>query len=354
MIARQSGFTLVELAITTVVIGVVLTFVNPMLGSLYTSKQQAYTEKQRFTNQQLADVMLTHAKQNTQLGSLPALTTYPFKTNLAIYNPNATTGDEGNFKNLVSQSRLDLTAINTDGYSSGHMRKVQVLSGLTQSIPLFFQSGPAVTVRYQMAAIYNTDCISNTAPTGCTAYGRSAQLTSSNYTTWTVTAPDTALVAFSTLPLQKQMLAETARRLAKIRDALTAYYRARQIDPSNPPNTSNNLFPDDASNFINGGPQYDPAQTDSFKPNCQSGWNALNGSSSSILAQIGLGKSEFGTTAWGGPVEFCRDFRIDGSSGGAPPPYYGALRVNASVSLGVAADANLTAAAAANNLYLTF
>ncbi len=342
MIARQSGFTLVELAITTVVIGVVLTFVNPMLGSLYTSKQQAYTEKQRFTNQQLADVMLTHAKQNTQLGSLPSLTTDPFKTNLAIYNPNATTGDEGNFKNLISQSRLDLTAINTDGYSSGHMRKAQILSGLTQSIPLFFQSGPAVTLRYQMAAIYNTDCISNTSPTGCTAYGRSAQLTSSNYTTWTVTAPDTSLVAFSTLPLQKQMLAETARRLAKIRDALTAYYRAQQIGHN--PDDPTNWYPNTGTFSYSG---------DQGGNTCWSGWQALNGSST-ILAIIGLGQSEFGTTAWGGPIEFCRDFVLDGTAENTPP-HNGALRVNASVSLGSAADATVNSTAAQNNnLYLTF
>lgn len=350
MIARQSGFTLVELAITTVVIGVVLTFVNPMLGSLYTSKQQAYTEKQRFTNQQLADVMLTHAKQNTQLGSLPSLTTDPFKTNLAIYNPNATTGDEGNFKNLISQSRLDLTAINTDGYSSGHMRKAQILSGLTQSIPLFFQSGPAVTLRYQMAAIYNTDCISNTAPTGCTAYGRSAQLTSSNYTTWTVTAPDTSLVAFSTLPLQKQMLAETARRLGKIRDALTAYYRAKQIAVS--PNDATNFYPASSSDLLT---QYSAGVYTCYGP-----WIDLandpgdpNDPSIKILMKIGLGQTEFGTTAWGGHIEFCRDFVLDGTAANTPP-HNGALRVNASVSSGSAADATLTAAAALNNLYLTF
>jgi prepilin-type N-terminal cleavage/methylation domain-containing protein len=341
MKSTQAGFTLIELAITTVVIGVVLTYVSSMLGSLYTSKKQAYDEKQRFTNQQLADVMLTHAKQNTQLGSLPSLTTDPFKTNLAIYNPNATTGDEGNFKNLISQSRLDLTAINTDGYSNAHMRKAQILSGLTQSVPLFFQSGPAVTLRYQMAAIYNTDCISNTAPTGCTAYGRSPQLTSSNYTTWTVTAPDTSLVAFSTLPLQKQMLAETARRLGKVRDALTAYYRAQQIQQG--PNDTTNWYPNSGT-FTNPG--------DQGGNTCWSGWQALNGTST-ILATIGLGQSEFATTAWGGPIEFCRDFVLDGTAANTPP-HNGALRVNASVSSGSAADANLTAAAALNNLYLTF
>lgn len=343
MKSAQAGFTLVELAITTVIIGVVLTFVSPMLGSLYASKQQAYNEKQRFTNQQLADVMLTHARQNTQLGSLPVLTTDPFKSNMAIYNPNATTGDEGNFKNLVSQSRLDLKAINDDGYSNAHMRKAQIVSGLTQTIPLFFQSGPLVTLTYQMGAIYNTDCTSNSTPSGCTASGRSVLLTSSNYTTWNIAAPDSALVTFSTLPLQKQMLAETARRLSKVRDALMAYYRASQI--AHGANDTTNFYPGSGS-FINAGDQNGNT--------CWSGWQALNGGASTILSEIGLGKTEFGTTAWGGPIEFCQDFVLDGTAANKPP-HNGALRVNASVSLGVAADANLSpAVAASNNLYLTF
>lgn len=354
---RQKGFTLLELAIVVVVLGVVFLMVHPMLSAMLGTQKRALIEKNTWINQKIGDSLLFHAKTNTALGKLPTLTTAPYSTNFAIFNPTGTgTADENLFLQVLTQSGIDLTAINTDGYTAGRMRKLQKVSGLTATMPLYFQSGPLVTLTYEMAAIYNTVCRSNT-DTGCDSYGRgTVALTSGNYTTWNISTADTdesSLVTVTTLPLQKQMLGETTRRLNRIRDGLAAYFRSKQLTAA--PNDSTNWYAD--PNLIGASAtQVDVADGACAvgTPCCRSGWYDLSQTGANpvnVLDVIGIGKTEYGKTAWGGRVDYCSDFVIDNSAANTPP-HNGALRILKSASTG--SNPDMVDANYNNNLFLSF
>jgi hypothetical protein len=71
-----------------------------------------------------------------------------------------------------------------------------------------------------------------------------------------------------------------------------------------------------------------------------------------VLAQLGLGALEYGVTAWGGTIQYCRDYDLIDSPTNAnanAQPHYAALRINKSVSLGSIPDAT-----AINNVFISF
>jgi hypothetical protein len=80
---------------------------------------------------------------------------------------------------------------------------------------------------------------------------------------------------------------------------------------------------------------------------CRDGWYSL--ATSDVLAQIQQSSQLYGTTAWGGAVEFCRDYDPLGAKV-ADAPHKAALRINANVSQGIAPDSVVSG----NNIVLTF
>ena len=50
-----------------------------------------------------------------------------------------------------------------------------------------------------------------------------------------------------------------------------------------------------------------------------------------VLDALNLGREEYGVTAWGGSVDYCRKFDVNGSIG-LSAPHWSALRINALVS----------------------
>lgn len=350
---RQDGFTLVELAITILLLGIVLTLLSPVISSLSSAQKKAYTHKQTLINQQLADAMLTHARNNTTLGTLPVVTTAPFTctvgNNCTLYNNLVTTGptggtaDELNFKTLLSSGGFDLNAINTDGKKAGNIRKYQVISNLTINVPLYFQSGPSTTLTYGFGAIYSTKCTGTTSPAGCNIYGSgTTQLTSANYSTWALAGNDFGLITFSTLPLQKSMLTETSRRLNRVRESITNYARLRQLAAA----------ANDTTNWLTAaGGLYavSPTVLGATNDGCWHDWYNLTTDVENMLLKVGLNKSEFGATAWGGRIELCSDYAPDGTAANTAP-HFGAIRINKSVSTAINPDTSVST----NNVYLTF
>lgn len=344
---NQAGFTMLELVIAVTLLGLVSMSMAPVFSMFLTAKTQAYLENQAALNVRLSNGYLAYAREVSALGQLPGpYTKASDKLYSAPYNPaDVSATAVGPY---LVQTRVASQEINDDNTSGQRVRVYQRLAGLTQDVPLYFQSGPAVRLTYDFGALYMTTCPrANTSPS-CNVNaslgipGASPVLTASNYLTWTTAAPDYPAVVFSTLQIQKDMLKLTAVRLDKVRDGFASYFRAKVISAS--ASDSTNWYPGPS-----GGAPNLATTTPATNQGCRDGWYDL--SSTDILTQIGLTASELGKTAWGGTVEYCRDYDPAGTGTANAPPHFAALRINRNVSAAVAPD---LATPAASNVVLSF
>lgn len=334
---KQTGFTLLELTIVVAMIGIMVLALTPVWGMLAASQTQAYKEKHKQVNHLIGTALLNFASNSTTLGTLPSPYTGAGYTK-TIYDPADTSTAGTDLRQALLQVNLSPSEINDDGTNGAKVRVYQRITGLSHNVPLFGQSGPLATLTYQYGAIYLTECRKNDATcNNAPAPGASAELTAANYSTFTTTGTDLEPYFVSTLPIQKQMLTTTAQRLDKIRDAFLTYFRGQQVTAA--ANDATNWFPP-TSTMGGANP--------STNQGCRDGWYAL--SSGTILATIGLSTAEYSTTAWGGAIQYCRDYDPTGTSGANVAPHYGAIRINKNVSQGIAPDA----AVIGNNIILTF
>ena len=183
--------------------------------------------------------------------------------------------------------------------------------------PVYFSSGDLVTLYYEVGVIYQTNCPAKEACANSTApwsNGGADKLVVNNIVGWKVNGGDYAPVMFNTLAEQKSMLRTTIGRINRLSDRISSSYyaKARATEQSG------------VNHFAGSNGSADPAS------GCWSGWDRLI--SSSTLATIGLNREEYGKTAWGGRVEYCRDYKPGGLAG--QPPFYAALRINKDLKVG--------------------
>lgn len=329
---HQSGLTLMEMVIAMVLMGIFAVMVFPTMQAVGAITERSAREGERQLSEKMRTAMLAFARNSTTLGQLPA----PYTDGSSVIKSAPVDVTNTALVNEMLLAGLDRQHLNDDGTAAQNVRIFQRVTGLTYTMPLYYQSGPTVTLTYQYGVIYNTLC-SRRDTAGChaaTLPSTSVALTSTNYTTWTVSGNDYWPIFISTLPLQKSMLEETVRRLDRVRDAVIANFTARTILAT--PSDTTNWHPAGATSMAG----YVPGTNQG----CRDGWYSL--SSTSILDGLGLSAAEFGVTAWGGAIEYCRDYDPTGASGANTPPHYAALRVNRDVSSGSAPDG----ATAANNL----
>lgn len=345
---RQHGFTLVELLIAVMVIGVMTIMIAPTFNSLVTAQKTAYDEKHRLNNQLIGAGLMNFAANATALGRLPAPYTGAGYTS-TIYNPADATALGVQLTQSLTQTGVNPVEINDDATASHKVRVYQLVPGLTQTVPLYFQSGPLVNLTYDYGAVYQTDCPVATAtcnPTPATGVpGSSPALTAANYPTWATTGTDGTAFFVSSLPIQKQMLATTVQRLEKVRDTLLSFLRAQQVTAAGGDTT--NWYPNQAGASAAGSLA---GASPATNQGCRDGWYDLSNAAVSVLPAVGLASQEYGATAWGGAIQYCRDYDPIGSATPNSPPHYAAIRINKNASAGVAPDA----AVAGNNVLVTF
>lgn len=312
---RERGFTLVELLIGIIVLGILAVVLTPYFSAVRTAQLQAYTEKQRLINQRIASGLVRYASEHSTTGALPA----PYTATGVNSGPIDTT--DGDLTAIMQETGIDPGEFNDDGRSSPRVRVYQRAAVTGYETPLFVRSGPLVLLDYHIGAVYITDCIKGTA---CDADipGASAELTAANRATWNITAPDSAVARLSSLPVQKRMMALTASRMNAIRDALTGYATAKILAAA--PGDTTNHYPGSGMSGL------DPLVA--ANQGCRDGWYPLNDASVNVLPLVGLTKSEYGVTAWGGAIQYCRDYDPSGSLGAGTPPHYAAIRVNRGLS----------------------
>ena len=343
---RLHGFTLVELLIVIIVLGVVTIFIAPTFNSLMTAQESAYVERNRLNNQMITAALMNYAANSTQYGRLPAPYTGGGYT-LTIHNPSDATAAGIALREALTQTGINTNEINDDAAASQRVRVYQLVAGLSQAVPLYFQSGPLVTLTYDFGAVYLTACPKGTATCNPTAAsgvpGTSIAMSGTNYATWAPSGTDGPASYVSSLPIQKQMLATTVQRLEKVREALLGYLRAQQVTAAGGDTT--NWFPNQAGAAAAGSMT---GATPGTNQGCRDGWYDLS-TATTILSTIGLAAQEYGVTAWGGPIQYCRDYDPTGTKAANAAPHYGAIRILSDVSAGGSPDGSV----AGNNVLLT-
>lgn len=331
---KSRGFTLLEMTIVVAILIVTAIILTPIFGRYLTAISRNHAEQARIDNQRIADSLLAVAQNEGNGSLLPPYAGPGNSSAVANLADNSALGLA--LRQSLSESGIVPTAINDDGTSARNARVYQRIAGLTQTTPLYFRSGPMVTLTYDYGVVYLTRCAeSDSACRGSGRPGASPAITAANRQTWAVVQPDLAPVFVSSLPVQKSMLAATTRRLDRVRDALLSYYRGKQLSAAATDTT--NWFP---------GSGYGGANPASHQ-GCRDGWYELD--TTNVLPLIGLSQGEFGRTSWGGRIEYCRDYDPAASKGANAPPHAAALRFRSDVSQGAAPDA----AVLGNNVILT-
>jgi len=343
---RQAGFTLLEMLIVVVLIGVLGVLTSALFPMFTSYSEQNYRLEQKLINEKVGMGLTAWAASQSPQGQMPTPYTGNGYTS-AIVNISSSAPADLALMDLIRRNGVDANQINKDGSASQNVRVFQLLPGITESFPLFPDSGPNATLTYQLGVIYSTTCsLSGSACNPSPSLGipgASPVLTSANRSTWDVVAPDLSAAYISTLPLQRSKLAVTGSRLRRISNEMVKYFNLLRISAA--PTATTNFYPvpngPGAPNLSGGAP--------AANMGCRDGWYNLGAANVNVLDQLALPKAELGVTAWGGAIQYCRDFDPLGTNGPNAEPHYGALRINGSVSNGLA-PTGITA----NDLIITF
>jgi prepilin-type N-terminal cleavage/methylation domain-containing protein len=321
------GFTLIEFLLGTIIAGIALSSMSIVIGHYFNGYRTTKTEAQKSVNIKIAQALIEYAQSNTQAGFKGKIQA-PYQDsalwNNAVVKPSDTTPKWKELTQFILSSGVDPALIGDDNSQSHNLRVLQVANNITYQVPLYFRSGPLVLLTYQFGAVYSTACprADSTCNTTSQPPGSSPALTATNYATWKTTGTDFAPIFVSTLPMQRVMLRQTAQTLDYVRDSLLSYFRRQQI---------NAVSPNDPTNWWPGGSLAGANQATNEK--CADGWYPL--STATILSDIGIDPLIYGVTAWGGSIQFCRDYA---PAVAGQPPHYGALRINKNVTSAAAPD----------------
>lgn len=321
MISRgyQAGVTLIELLISVVILGIIMAIVGPIFSSTLTFMEATKKSEVLQNNQKLASGMLSYARNNG--GILPPERGGKYE----LYDATAAVGSAGYDLYLeLTGAGVPPNQINSAGYGIDAAKLYQVVSNLKHKQPLFFSSGDEVTLTYQVGVIYQSVCprLHSCASSPFSNYNgvaRTPKITEATIVSWDVAGNDYAPVMINTLAEQKTMLRVTIGRLNRLTDRISSHFYAKARASES---AGENHFAGTA------------ALAGAANHGCWTAWESL--STTATLESIGLDRREYGKTAWGGDIEYCRDYKPTGTGG--QPPFFAALRFNKDLRPGMNPD----------------
>lgn len=322
---KQSGFTLIELLVVAVIMAFALSAMTGLYAELNLKEQIAYEESAFEKNRAVGLGILKYANETT--GRLPA--PYSGKPTATTYasaplNPEGTDAQTIAIQNNIESIGIPGGHVVADGSMVQNVRVYQRVAGLTTSLPVRGISGDSVIVTYDIGVVYQTQCPqASTCNSGIP--GSSIAMTSANYSTWVLTAPDLQEFNISTLEHQKILLDLTMDNVAILIRRIQNDYAYRAVTSA----------PNDPTNFYmgpnnSGAPNLSVASA-TTNDGCYDGWYSLAASNVNVLERYGLNKSTYATTGWGGTIEYCRDYDPV-NSGKNQVPHSAAIRFNRNVT----------------------
>lgn len=374
----QRGFTLYEVIVATVLIGLLTVMLAPSMRTFLTTQTLAAQQRALDINQNIAKAMLDFAEAND--GRLPA----PHQASAAGINFGIapTTGmGTSTLTPFLLQHGLPPALFNGDGTTGDRVRSYQMVQeAATAHVPLFGNHGPLMTLTYDFGVIYQTDCPrSNTT---CNASGQVPRdlggaarsghflLAAGQHAQFRNRPSDTAIVFVSTLELERRRLEAFAQQINEIRTVMAAY---RAAGRQRCPNTAlNDPYPNGVYMFANTNPvpmcirgcpgvghdcdrfidANDPRwpspsaathEKNFNRQGCWDGWYRLGQDlNQEFLRGLGLRSvtsalthtlTTAGFTPWGGVIEYCADYEPLATSGytADAAPHVAALRFAADV-----------------------
>lgn len=344
----QSGFTLVEILVVSLLIGLLSWTFAPSMKSIIGLKELSNRSQQLAINQKIAAAMLSWSEETSSLnpntsapnrGALPepCLMSSP---KLYYGVPGSATCLEKTVVPYLQQQGIPASQMLTDGTANANVRVFQKLTSSTMLVQpgLLYPAGPTVDLNYDFGVVYSTTCGQTSCGTASTKVVPTANILKEDSANlgnpdpaWAPQATDYGVVYLSTLPLQKKLLQSTSKNITNIIAALKSYYATKGVYPTDGcPSVLTSSSPSHCSTTQLGA---------SYE--CWDGWYSLSDANSDLLLRIGIGSPNMGNTAWNGSLEFCRDYdagNVKGAKGLAP--IYGAIRINRLVQSGLGPDTN--------------
>lgn len=380
--SRQTGFTLFELLISALIIGILSWMAASNMGSLMTAKQQVFNAEQAAINQKIAQAFISWSEGDSRVGT-PDQNWVTFRGTLpldcsdvgerygTIENPDPNAPCNEQIHPYLIEAGLDPATINFASPRDNRIRVYQKLPALTVQSNLTGVSSAPITLYYDAGVLYTTNCritescyLDDMAGLGLgydpeDPHKLRLKPEPEGGGLWIPTIEPLTLPSggasgvtyFSTLALQKKLLKTTSDRIVAIKDALQRHFKTEQAkEASATLKYSRNFYPNDDE--LGGGAFPDAG--------CTRPWITLASDESTILKKIGLtpgydldfvptsGYVE-GLTAWGGTIQYCPDFNPSGFTPDQAP-HTAALRVHQNLSLGE----NPTSTSPKENVYIFF
>lgn len=315
----ERGFTLVEVLIATVVIGVLSLVLIPATQTLMQARHQRYVEEQDVYSQRIANTMIRYADERSDedKGRLPA-----------PYDGYMVADPDGEFYKMLMFSGLSPGQVNHDGREANNVRVYQRLDGETTEIPLFKDAAePEIKVEYDYGVIYMTNVPESDA--GNPEYGDRGQLNDINdIESWADSGGDDLSPRFvSTRTLQKNYLRELEEVVRTVRSHILQDYRSHKMsEDAQDIHKIGHIHPDH-----NNRDYMESIGITGSSNGCYSGWYDLP--DEDILEDLGLNPTSHGKTPWGQDIEYCPVYTVQ-DVGGGEYTSYAALRLPEDVSDG--------------------
>lgn len=347
----QKGFTLIEVLIATVVIGIISLILIPSTQSLFSAKHQHYIEKENHKSVTIAKSLLQYAdsRSGDEAARLPdPYTGDGYFSSIVNLDPASA---HAKLREIIMLNGISPMNINDDDTAGRSVRVFQKIAIENESVPFYSNAPlPEVDISYDYGVVYMTACSyydssCNDAPLG----GHRDEISDlvDVDENWLIDTEDLAPYMISTRDLQNKRLRGLEDQVRTIREHIVAEHRARQrntdaeilyaVQRVHPDNDEfgGSMTTTDWKNAIDAGvsASFSNDAFNCFKLAGHDYWYDLGDSSNDLLSYLGLDVNVYGDTPWGGNIEYCPIYNIREISGNRAISY-SAIRIGTANSGG--------------------